>query len=155
MLAFAPVMAFWLAVGPGMILFALIALSLIVLFLPDRIYQQIQLSDRKRHYESIGVKFFRKFTQDGDLVTKVLSKGQGLLRISHVKREIPKLKKKIEAYERYHYTCLVFFLLTTFYAMVRADFAIALMIMIVNVLYNLYPILLQQYNKLRVNNLKR
>lgn len=154
MLAFAPVLAFWLALGVNLTFFVSIAVSLCVLFLPDRIYNQLQLSENALYYEKMGIRFFRKFTQDGDLITKVLAKGQGYSSKRTTKKDFLKYERNIEAYERYHLTCLAFFLLTTTYAILLANFAIALMITFSNVLYNFFPLLLQQYNKLRIKKLK-
>lgn len=153
-LAFAPVIAFWLAAGPGVSMFVLIAISLCVLFLPENMYSRMQVSENPVHYEKIGVKIFRIFTQDGDMITRVLAKDQGRIKIGKMREGLLSLGKKIAVYERYHLTCLVFFLLTTLYAAVRADFAIAVIITMANVLYNLYPLFLQQYNKLRVNKIR-
>lgn len=60
---------------------------------------------------------------------------------------------KIALQERYHYSCFVFFTLSAFSALVGGKIQMALLISIANVIYNVYPILLQQYNRLRIQRL--
>jgi hypothetical protein len=59
-------------------------------------------------------------------------------------------KSKIAMYERYHFICLVFFLASFVYAIHQQAFLISLLILMSNILYNIIPILIQQYNKLRL-----
>jgi len=154
-LAFAPVIAFWMAAGDFLILYILIALSLCILFLPDGFYQNVQLSKEAGYYEKMGLRFFRRFTQDGDLITKILTKGQVEFKSRRTRASLMSYLKQIEGYERYHMTCLVFFTLTTLYAIGLANFGIALLTTLSNIVYNVIPLLLQQYNRLRITKLKR
>lgn len=154
-LAIAPMVAFWLAAGLNIVFYLLLALSLCVLFLPDKVYRQIQMSDDIRDYEKLWLKTFRKFTQDGDYVQQLIARGQGTLRMTRTKRNFINYGKTIAIYERYHLLCLVFFLLTTLYAIILTNFAIALLITLANIIYNVIPLLLQQYNRLRIEKMLR
>ncbi len=149
-LAFAPIIAFWLAAGLNIVFYLLLTLSLCVLFLPDRIYRQIQMSDHIRDYEKLWLKTFRKFTQEGDYVQQLIARGQGTLRMSRTKRNFINYGKTIAIYERYHLLCMVFFLVSAIYAIVLTNLAIALLITIANIIYNVMPLLLQQHNRLRI-----
>ena len=153
-MAFAPIIAFWLAEGPTLVLYFLIAVSLTILFLPDNYYERLQLSNDISYYESLGIRFFRWFTQDGDLVTQILSKAQGNYGRFQSRKNLSKVYNQIVGYERYHLTCFAFFLLTSVYATLLTNFAIALLIVLSNVVYNIIPLLLQQYNKLRLRRLR-
>ncbi len=151
-LAFAPVMAFWLAVGSNLFLFLLLTLSISTLYLPERFYQLIQVSDRIGFYEKWQLKIFRRYTQDGDMVRQIIS---GKNPSAHIRgrADAARYMNKIRIYERFHLIGLAFFLLTTIYAIILTNFAIALMITLANIVYNIIPLLLQQYNRLRVKKL--
>ncbi len=46
--------------------------------------------------------------------------------------------------------CLAFFLASFVYAIYQQAFLISLLIFVSNIIYNVIPILIQQYNKLRL-----
>jgi len=152
-LAFAPVLAFWLAVGPNIYLFLLMTLSVCTLYVPEEFYEFIQISGRVDFYENLQLKIFRRFTQDGDLVKQIIGNKDQSTSLVRSKTDLTNYLNTIRVYERFHFICLAFFLLTTLYAIVLTNFAIALMITLANVIYNVIPLLLQQYNKLRIKKL--
>jgi len=53
-------------------------------------------------------------------------------------------------FEKFHFIMFVFFTLITFYALSRSDFWWVIIFLITNVLYNVYPNLLQQYIRLKL-----
>jgi hypothetical protein len=106
-------------------------------------------------YEQWGVKRIRQFVQNGDLVNKATANtepGQ-----NHVKdsRSREKYLRTIVMYERYHLICFAFFCLTALHAGFNGEARYALTIMLSNVLYNIAPILLQQYNRARILKLNK
>lgn len=145
-------MAFWLAIGMNIHFYLLIIPSICLLFLPNEVYQRFQLSDRPEYYQRLGLKFFRRYTQDGDIVRQILRKDNSI-KVRRTKKEFVNYHRTIEVYERYHLVCFAFFLLTGFYAIALANFAIFILITMANILYNVIPLLLQQYNKLRIKRL--
>ncbi|MCB0488309.1 MAG: hypothetical protein R2820_12865 [Cyclobacteriaceae bacterium] len=151
-LAFAPVLAFWLAIGMNVYFYLFIIPSICLLFLPNHFYERLQLSDRPEDYQRLGLKFFRRYTQDGDIVKQILRKDNSL-KLRRTKKEFVNYHRTIEVYERYHMVCFAFFLLTGFYAIALANFAIFILITMANILYNVIPLLLQQYNRLRIQRL--
>jgi len=152
-LAFGPVLAFWLAVGPNIYLFLSMTLSVCTLYFPEKFYESIQISERIEFYENLQLKVFRRFTQDGDLVKQIIGNKNQPASIVRSKTDLTNYLSTIKVYERFHFICFAFFLLTTLYAIVLTNFAIALMITLANVIYNVIPLLLQQYNKLRIKKL--
>ncbi len=53
-------------------------------------------------------------------------------------------------YERYHVAAFVAMLALAVYALYGRQYGWALVIMLNNLLYNIYPVWLQQYNRLRL-----
>lgn len=107
----------------------------------------MQLSGAPKFYERFGVKIIRRFVQDGDIASKSLRSGG---RVIMNKARAQKYLNTIEMYERYHFLCLIFFLLTSLHAAANSRIAAALIIAACNIIYNVYPMLLQQYNKARI-----
>lgn len=108
-------------------------------------------SPHRNFYERLGVKHIRKFVQNGDTVNAMANtKGYGIIK---GKAEVQPYLKTIAMYERYHWICFSFFLLTGVYALVYGHFGPGLIIIITNIVYNISSILLQQYNKIRIKKI--
>lgn len=149
-LGFAAVLCYWTATGLSAWFYLFIVLSIIPAFLPQRFFYRIQLSDSTKLYERLGLRFIRKFVQHGDFANRHARKNNpayyGMLKSVEPKKYL----STIMMYERYHFICLIFFLLTCGMAMIQERYLMALLILISNVVYNVFPILLQQYNRIRV-----
>ena len=130
-----------------------IVLSILIWAIPAKWFSALTISKSKRTYERMGVKFLLLFVQNGTLVNRLqrkYSKKSGLI---HNRSQAQSYLKTIAMQERYHYCCLVLFLLTTLSAFSTGKPCIALLITLCNILYNIYPILLQQYNRQRIGTL--
>jgi hypothetical protein len=152
---FAPVLAYWIEVYSGPLPYFFVAVSLIFGFLPAAFFQSMQLSQSSGFYEKAGVRWVRKFVQNGDVVKRITRKDEKEQRVIKDRKAIEKYLKTIAMYERYHFVCLVFFLLTTFHAAFYKEFIYSVVIFAGNVFYNILPILLQQYNRVRILKLLR
>ncbi|WP_460685639.1 glycosyl-4,4'-diaponeurosporenoate acyltransferase CrtO family protein [Niabella aquatica] len=151
-LCLVPIFWFWFKEGINNIYFRLfLGIALIIGLLPRSILNLLTFSSQRNFYERLGVKFIRKFVQNGDAVnslnhTKGIANAKG-------KKHFRTYTKTIAMYERYHWICLTFFLLTTLYCFAYGYVKFGILISIANTLYNFCPILLQQYNKLRIKKL--
>jgi hypothetical protein len=116
--------------------------------LPEKILNLLTLSSNRRFYERIGVKQVRRFVQNGDLVKSVSTK-QKLQIVNNLSQAL-EYRKTIAMYERFHWICFTFFLLTAILCFAEGRIETALIITIANLLYNVSSILLQQYNKIRI-----
>lgn len=126
------------------------ALSLAAGFLPRSFFDAIQLSRRTAFYKKIGIRVARKFTQDGDFVNRSMRKKFPQYRIFDDRSSIQQHLNKAYAIEKVHFSMLLFFLLSSIYALVKGYVWWAVIITINNLVFNLYPNLLQQYNRLRL-----
>ena len=145
-------MGFWLGEGLTTWFYIFGGISIISLFLPARL---LQISSNPKFYEDIGVRFIRKFVQDGDLVKRFIKKGKPQYSIIKNKTNALSYGSTIVMYERYHFLCFVFFLLTAFYAVYTGKYSLGLIIIMANIVYNICPILLQQYNRARLLKLRK
>jgi len=127
--------------------YAFLAISLLVLLVPLRFWT---LSHQPAFYERTGVKIFRKFVQNGDFVNRLSRNTNPGYRVIKNKQQAVQYLKTAKMQEFYHLICLVFFTLNTVYAIVQRYYLFALIIALANLFYNIYPILLQQYNRARI-----
>jgi len=100
----------------------------------------------------MGIPFFQQFTQRGKISKKTTTL---LIRKANTftKKELHRFKKEITVYEKYHYSCLLFFIGTAIYTFSKAQYLIGLSILTTNAIYNVIPILIQQFNKVRIERI--
>lgn len=130
-----------------------IVLSILTWAIPTKWLSALTIGKNRKSYERMGIKLLLFFVQNGTLVNRIqrkYSKKSGLI---HNRNQAQSYLKTIAMQERYHYCCLVLFLLTTFSAFSTGKPGMALLITLCNMLYNIYPIFLQQYNRLRIDAL--
>jgi hypothetical protein len=89
-------------------------------------------------------------TQDGGLVNSLLRHQYPQYRRLPSRAAVAGLVRGTYHYERFHWTMLLFFLLVSGYAVTQRQMGWALVLSLLNVGYNLYPIWLQQYLRVRL-----
>jgi hypothetical protein len=151
-LGFTPVIGFWVAANSMRLCYIFIGISILSLLLPAR---YLQLSSDPKFYEGLGVKLIRKLVQNGELINKFIRKNNPQHTIIKGKTNALQYMQTVAMYERYHFMCFVFFLLTIVYTIIKAQYSFTLIIIIANIIYNISPILLQQYNRARLAKLTR
>lgn len=130
-----------------------LAISLLTLLFPGVFFDHIHLSKTTAVYKKIGVKFINKFTQNGDLVNGLIRKR--FPKYNVISGRIITHKKVLQQtyfFEKFHLLMFVFFILTTIYCLIKNEYLWALGISVTNLFYNIYPILLQQYIRIRLNS---
>lgn len=139
-IGFIPLSLFWFDEKTGIAFYIFLLFSFAAGCLPERIYIQLHFSKDLKKYEALGVKSLKKFVQHGDF------KRNGI-------RALNSYLQKLSMFERYHYICLVFMLASSIYACLNQHISFGLFIFLSNLFYNVYPILLQQYNRTRINRI--
>jgi TM2 domain-containing membrane protein YozV len=134
-----------------LVLIAFVVISVLVYAIPARWLSILTLGKNRKFYERIGIKLFRYFVQNGTLVNRIQRKFTAKSGIIHNLREARNYLRTIAMQERFHYCCFILFSLSTVDAFYIGKPGMALLIILFNILYNAYPILLQQYNRLRIN----
>ncbi|RWY47929.1 glycosyl-4,4'-diaponeurosporenoate acyltransferase CrtO family protein [Mucilaginibacter gilvus] len=115
----------------------------------------IQLSSNPKFYERLGVKLVRKFVQNGQYASRYIRKGDPDYKVIKSKTTALQYQNTIIMYERFHLICFIFFVLTAAYALLGSQFTLAIIVLSANIVYNIYPILLQQYNRARLLRISR
>jgi len=152
-LCFLPVLWYWVMRGPDSWLYGSIIFSIICGLLPEGFFRLLQISQSVRVYEKYGAKIIRKFVQQGDMINRLFRQQYPGRKVIRDASQAKNYLKTIAMYERYHFMCFLFFLSTAMHSLFAHRFLFALLITIGNVLYNICPIFLQQYNRLRVRRL--
>jgi hypothetical protein len=130
-----------------------VLLSILTSFIPSSWIDKFALSKSKETYERIGLNWLLFFVQNGKLVNSIQKKQGKRPGLIHSRTQAENYLKTIRMQERFHYCCFVLFTLSTVSAFMTGKSGIALLILLCNVSYNVYPILLQQYNRIRINRL--
>jgi hypothetical protein len=132
-------------------LYIFMALSVLPGFFPNSFYDRIQLGRTTRIYKRVGVGIVNKIAQNGTIINHLVRKKfPGYKMIVHQRSSIKKILQQTYMFEKFHFIIFVFFILITSYALVKSNFWWAIVISITNLLYNIYPNLLQQYIRLKL-----
>ena len=151
-ISFLPVLWYWSSFRVNAELFFILALSMIPAFFPENWLQKMQISKSRKFYERAGVNFIKKFVQDGDIVHGSAKKKTGNL-VVHNRNKAYRYLKTISMYERYHLVAFDFFFLSSVHALFNSQYLLSFLIFLANIIYNVFPLLLQQYNKMRIHRL--
>ena len=130
-------------------LLVFIGLSWFTSLIPRAFYDKLQWSSNILFYKKLGVHAFKKLATNGDYINRSIRR-----KFPH-HRQVPNVAsiggKLLETYtiERAHTVLFVFCLLTHVYAWAIGDVGTGWFLFFGNIVFNLYPNLLQQYNRLR------
>ena len=131
--------------------FIVLGISLIPSFFPNSFFDAIQLSNHAEFYKRLGVKCINRFAQNGTLLNQYLRKKYPQLKaISSGKSSIRKTYQQTYFFEKFHFSLFLYFTAITIYALVKGHLLWALALSVCNLLYNIYPNLLQQYIRLKL-----
>jgi len=147
---FFPVFIFWMENDTEVPLIIILTCSLSVFFLPKKFFDYVQLSKQKSFYRNLWIDKFQHVTQQGKYIQLIIQRFTGKVEYAHKKKKIKQLKSQIRAFESFHWASCIFFMGTALFAITQESFLLAFAIMVSNIAYNVIPILIQQYNKLRL-----
>lgn len=150
LLAFIPILVYLSSQSSYEAFYIFLVISLTFGFLPKQIFDRLQISRNPQLYKRLGVKRIRQFVQDGDIINRAIRKDLPQHCRIRDRTSLNKYLKTVEMYERYHFICLIFFLLISIQALMNLRYGIGALIITCNFLYNACPILLQQFNKSRI-----
>ncbi|GAB3025068.1 hypothetical protein GCM10027051_32200 [Niabella terrae] len=151
--AFTPVLWCWISKGVNTCFYLLLGGSFFIFLLPSGIFQKWQFSHRPAFYKNLGVLWFRKFVQDGDWVQRIKDP-KSHARIAG-RKQLDSYLQTISMYERFHWSCFLFFCGSAVYAITSGDGLLGLWITLANLIYNITTLLLQQYNRIRILRMRR
>lgn len=128
---------------------AFIVISYLISRIPNTFYDRFQISAGLKLYKKLQVPLFKKLSTNGDLINKTI-RTQYPTHRNVVNLETIKTKLQ-ETYtvERSHTVLFVFCFMTCVYAFVINSLGTAILLFFGNLIFNYYPNLLQQYNRIR------
>ncbi|MFB9861913.1 glycosyl-4,4'-diaponeurosporenoate acyltransferase CrtO family protein [Rufibacter immobilis] len=127
------------------------AIGLLPLFFPKSIIDTLQIGDSVVIYRKLGVHLVNQVTQNGIIINKLIKKRFPAYKsVAFRPSSIHKLIGQTYALEKFHLALFVFYSLTMVYALVHQQFGWAFIILMTNLIYNVYPNLLQQYIRLKL-----
>ncbi|MDB5268566.1 MAG: hypothetical protein JWP58_1606 [Hymenobacter sp.] len=109
-----------------------------------------QLSRRAAPYRQLGVALAGRLTQNGDVVNRLIRHRYPAYRHVRSRAGLAALLRQTYYQERFHLGLFLFFLFAGGYAVGQGQAGWAGLITLANVGYNLYPMWLQQYVRVRL-----
>lgn len=150
-LALAPVSVFCYSQLTLNLLFLFVGLCFIPAFLSNSVIDKMKISDSTIIYKKIGVGVIQRLTQNGEIVNRMIRKRYPKYKALYPDRKSLKgLIGKTYVFEKFHLMLFLFFLLIDVYAFYKGLSIWGVVIFLLNLLYNVYPILLQQYIRLKL-----
>jgi hypothetical protein len=150
-LAFVPVGIFCYQHVARLWLYVFVATSLLVYVFPVSLFHHLQLSSKPAFYRRLGVPLVNRVTQNGQIVNGLLRRRYPGYRALPSRAAMVGVLRTTYVQEQFHWAAFLFFLVSALYAALHAHPGWSLLIILINVLYNLYPIWLQQYIRVRLN----
>jgi len=150
-IGFLPVVYFWYTQWNTVALITGLGISLLPAVLPIRFFQ---MGLSRRNLEKMGIHLVGYMVQDGKFINK-LGRKKGLNNKFVHLTKMESFNHRSVMYERYHLCCFFFFLISLFLALFAQRFMLSAFLLLANILYNLLPVLLQQYYRLRVQNIQK
>lgn len=146
----APAVIFY-TTGPGKLKWLLVFIIISFLFsrIPKSFYDKFQLSQDIRIYKKLKVHLFKRFATNGDFINRrIRNKFPKHRNISDYGSIREKLKETYTT-EKSHTVLFLFCLMISVYAFAISSLGTAIFLTAGNLIFNYYPNLLQQYNRIR------
>jgi len=117
--------------------------------LPNGFFDRFQISQNLKAYRRLKVHVFKKLSTNGDFINQRIRKEypthRNVTNLDSVKEKL----NETYSIERVHTVLFVFCLLTNIYAFLSNELTTAIILFVGNIIFNYYPNLLQQYNRIR------
>lgn len=128
-----------------------LAVSLIPIFFKNSFLDKLQMGKTIKIYKRLGVHQVNHVTQNGVIVNNLVKrKFPDHKVVTNRKSSITALVNQTYLFEKFHLIFFLFFSLTIAYAFSKGHLKWACIILVTNVVYNIYPNLLQQYIRLKL-----
>jgi hypothetical protein len=137
---------------PVSLFYTFLGISLSGFFLPSSFYNAIQIRNLK-FLKRTGVPFIQRYAQNGIIINRIIQKEFPGYKKVYDRKSIEVQYKRTYGFEKFHFVALLFFSLSTIFALTALHYFWALTLTVTNIIYNVYPILLQHYIRTRMTAL--
>jgi Glycosyl-4,4'-diaponeurosporenoate acyltransferase len=146
-----PIVIFCVTLIELKLVYIFLAISVVPLFLKKSFINRLQIGKTTKMYKKLGVHLINKVSQNGDIINNLLKRKFPEHRIvTYDNRSISGLLNQTYLFEKFHLLFFLFFSLLTGYSLYYGYWFWALLILVTNAAYNIYPIFLQQYIRLKL-----
>lgn len=153
LLVFTPLTIYLYLYAGSVFIWVSSSLAILLMAVPASFYRRFQLSKNPQCYERMGVLVINKITQHGHWINSVVRKIQPGARMQQL-RSVKAMQANMEMFEKFHYGCLLMFSCCMVHAAFIPAWAWCLFFLVSNLLFNVYPILIQQYLRVRLASRK-
>ena len=131
--------------------YCFLGVSILPVFLPKSFFDNIKIAKTVAFYKRAGVVYINRFTQNGDVINALIRKRFPQYKVvSGTRRSITKVVQQTYMFEKFHFVMFLLFILIAIYAIIYHYLWWAVIITANNIVYNVYPCLLQQYIRTRL-----
>lgn len=132
-------------------LYIFLIVSLIPIFFKKSFIDKLQIGKTIGIYKKLRVHLINKFIQNGTIINDLIKrKFPDHKIVTPKKTSIAGLISQTYMFEKFHLIFFIFFSLTIILALLKGHLLWAIIIVINNIAYNIYPNLLQQYIRLKL-----
>ncbi len=155
-LGFLPLFVFCYTHLPLNLVLAFAGISIAPAFLPNRFFDKIQLANNAITYKKLGVGLALRLSQNGAIINKMIrSQYPHYKALRWDQRSMKGLLGQTYVFEKFHYILFLFFCLVGFTAFSKGLFLWGIALLLINIVYNVYPILLQQFIRTKLATYKK
>jgi len=146
-----PISIFCFTLMEQKIVYIFLAVSCAPIFFKNTFLDRIQIGKQIGVYKKLGVHFINKVAQNGSIINSLIKKKYpGYKAVINKRSSIAKLIRQTYVFEKFHWILFIFFSQVIVYALWQKQLTWGLIILLNNILYNVYPNLLQQYIRLKL-----
>lgn len=140
---------FTTGVGQWQWLLVFIIVCFVFSRVPASYYNRFQLSQHLAFYKKLQVHHFKRYATNGDLINKRIRRKFPQHRNIYNYNSFNQKLKETYIIEKSHSVLFLFCGMTSIYAFIMRDWGTAILLAMGNFIFNYYPNLLQQYNRIR------
>jgi hypothetical protein len=131
----------------------LVLMSGMVYFLPRSYYTLRKYERSGKRYEALGMRYFKQYVSNGDLMNRWIRRNDPTYRLIKGPASLRSFIDQTYTAEKIHLFFGVIGLITAGYAFQISWYGWFAYVFVANLLFNLYPILLQRYLRARIGRL--
>lgn len=152
LLCLCPVVGYFYLYMPVSWLWVIVPMALFPYFLPAGWLDRYAVSTSVRFYERAGIRVLLGVVQHGRYINRRIRDRFPGYRIIYDRETIRRKIQETYLFERFHYGLLLAFVIPISHAL-RVYWYWGVILIACNIVYNVYPILMQQYVRLRLKNM--
>ncbi len=146
-----PIVIFCFTLIDTRYIYFFLAISSLPVFLKNSVIDAFQIGNTTKIYKKLGVPWINTVAQNGVIIIRLIkNRFPEYKAVTNKKSSISRLITQTYIFEKFHLILFLFYSSIIIYALIHKHFYWAFIISLTNILYNIYPNLLQQYIRLKL-----